>query len=269
MNGPQQLKEALEVLNGIGSSTLDYAVFAATVGTIVMALLELVKALTYARRRFHEHQMRRWVERDARYSAVDIFRLDGTRGSPCWGEFLELLTGGYATKRAVFDQPVEKLMAQIQSATNMTLDFPDRYPQMFRLLTARRPAHGSPAQDGQQVSDAQLWLKAAALRREGAEAAHEALRAGAEARARLQNLVARQLDALQTEVHYRWSRANQIVATSAGAVLAFLALVVSQGTSRPELVPVFIAMSLVAGLTSPFAKDLVSGLSGFARQVKG
>ena len=262
MEGSKELELALKALGDLGSSTLSYAVFAATVGTIVMALLELAKAITYARRRFHEYEMRRWVERDTAYSVLDLFR-DGSKGSARWREFLELLTGGYATQRAVFDQPVEKLMAQIQAATNMALDFPDRYPEMYRFL-ARPGAEG-------RASDAELWMKAAALRRgggqEGAPAA-EVLRAGAEARARLQNLVARQLDALQTEVHYRWSRTNQIVAISTGSALTFFVLLASQSPRGPGHIAVMVAMSLVAGLVSPFAKDVVSGLSGFARQVK-
>jgi len=259
-----QLKEAFTVLNGIGSTIFNYALFAAAVGTIVMALLELLKALFYARRRFHEYEMRRWLDGRKIDRVLDILRLDGSSGSEPWREFIELVTGGYATKRAVFDQPIEKLMAQIQAATNMALDFPDRYPALFGFLTMRPPLKpATPAGTPLPRSDAELWQSAAKLR--GESAISNEMRIGAEARARLQNLVARQLDALQTEVYFRWSRSNQLVATSAAAVLTFLVLFASITVDTPNELAIAIVLSLFAGLVSPFAKDLASGLSSFAR----
>jgi len=164
-----QLKEAFTVLNGIGSTIFNYALFAAAVGTIVMALLELLKALFYARRRFHEYEMRRWLDGRKIDRVLDILRLDGSSGSEPWREFIELVTGGYATKRAVFDQPIEKLMAQIQAATNMALDFPDRYPALFGFLTMRPPLKpATPAGTPLPRSDAELWQSAAKLRGESA-----------------------------------------------------------------------------------------------------
>lgn len=89
-------------LQGIGTTLLDYAIFAATVGTIVMALLELLKALANARRRFHEYELRRWIERKPYESLFKALRVgdDPDAGSLRWQEFLALVTGGYATRRA-------------------------------------------------------------------------------------------------------------------------------------------------------------------------
>jgi hypothetical protein len=293
------IKSLTTELQGIGSQLLDYAIFAATVGTIVMALLELLKAITHARRRFHEYEMRRWIEQKRSGSIGSALRFgsDTAAGSPRWEEFLALVTGGYASRRAVFDQPIEKLMAQVQAAANMALDFPDRYPQLYEFLTTApkrkegAPGASSAPETGSATepspSDAELWRKAAAARTnasappptdnapppsstpDSSVPPSSLQRRGAEARARLQNLVARQLDALQTEIFYRWARSNQTVATVAGTVLTLMVLLPMSAKPGTPNVVLAVALAFVSGLTAPFAKDVVSGLSGFARSSKG
>lgn len=243
------------VLDGFGTTLLNYALFAAAVGTIVMALVELVKAMFSIRRHFHLYQMRRWIEHDpqaapAWFSLENAARRarmyfqDPRKGSERWVEFLELLTGGYTSQGAVFEQPIEKLMAQVQAASSMALDFPGRYPNLYEFLTR---AH---------AADAEAWRKAA--NGNGA-------RTGAEARARLQSLLSRQLDALQTEVHYVWSRGNQFFATAGGATLTLLVIMAADVARTPGQKWLAVAAALLAGLSSPFAKDVVSGLSSFRR----
>jgi len=260
-----QLKLAFDAISGIGSSMYYYALFAAAVGTVVMALQELVKALFYVRRFFHEYEMRRWLDRRETFRFFDIFG-NASAGSDTWQQFCALVTGGYASTSAVFDQPIEKLMAQVQAACNMVLDFPDRYPALFAFLT-QRPAtrHKAPAATAEILDDADLWEMAALMRGEGDGRATPEMRAGAEARARLQNQVARQLDALQTEVHYHWSRGNQLVATFSAAVLTFFILFGTISLNTGREVAVALVLSVFAGLVAPFAKDVVSGLSSFAR----
>ncbi len=40
---------------------LDYALLLAAIGTIAMALLELIKSVTYWRRHFHRRRLERWL----------------------------------------------------------------------------------------------------------------------------------------------------------------------------------------------------------------
>lgn len=118
-----------------------------------------------ARRRFHEYEMRRWIGRKPYQSLFKALRVGGDAGagSPQWEEFLARVTGGYATRRAVFDPPIERLMSQVQAATNMALDFPDRYPNFYEFLTADAARKvGTPGTATQApLSDAELWRKAA------------------------------------------------------------------------------------------------------------
>jgi hypothetical protein len=119
-----------------------------------------------ARRRSQGYEMRRWIERKPYQSLFKALRIGGDAGagSPQWQEFLTLVTGGYATRRAVFDEPIERLMSQVQAATNMALDFPDRYPNFYEFLTAdaaRKVGTPGPATEA-PLSDAELWRKAGA-----------------------------------------------------------------------------------------------------------
>lgn len=83
--------------DSLGASILAYAAALAAVGAIVMAMLELIKALLRLRYWFHRMQVDKWVGADA----------DRRK------EFIALTTGGYASESALFDQPIEKLMAQV------------------------------------------------------------------------------------------------------------------------------------------------------------
>lgn len=231
-----------DATQSIGGAILSYAVALAAVGTIVMAILEMVKAVVAVRRRFNEREATRWI-------GPDLER---------WREFVALTTGGYESKSALFDQPIEKLMAQIQAAANMAMDFPDRYPNLYNFLT-RQP-------DARHPDDSKRWKthveKAKALPMDRAPSDDE--REAAKARARLQNLVARQLDAFQTETQYRWARANQIASTAIGAI--FIGLVLYPARNQlgidPSLIPV---LALVGGMTAPVAKDVVAALSRFSK----
>lgn len=117
-----------------------------------------------ARRRFHQYEMRRWIERKPYQSLFKALRVGGDAGagSARWQEFLALVSGGYATRRAVFDPPIERLMSQVQAATNTALDFPDRYPNFYEFLTADAARKvGTPGTATQApLSDSELWRRA-------------------------------------------------------------------------------------------------------------
>lgn len=173
-------------------------------------------------------------------------------------------------------------MSQVQAATNMALDFPDRYPQLYAFLTeGAMPKSSTPGTTPTEpsVNDAELWRQAVAERAkpttspagslpDAAPSVSPVMRKGAEARARPQNLVARQLDALQTEVFYRWARTNQSVATVAGTALSLIVLLPAKTEPGSPNFVLAVALAFVAGLTAPFAKDVVSGLSAFSRGSK-
>lgn len=239
-------------IDRIAASTLDYALLLAAIGTLSMAFIELVKGLTGLRRHFHRSQFNRWMQDPASRRETMI-----------------LATGGERYANVLFDQPIERMLGQIQAAANLSLEFPDRYPHAYAFFTkedlevrkAHTAAHGR--------SDSELWAEfAERTAREGitTKAARERLeeetRAAQQARVRLGNLIARRLDAFQNRTQYIWARGNQLAAVTTGALLSAYVLTRAKDVTGPEDVFALVCLSLLAGMVAPFAKDVVSAISG-------
>lgn len=227
-------------IEGIARRILDYALLLSAVGTITMALVELLKGVTLARRHYHRFMIERWLRR-----AQDP--------AGAGAELLELAAGGKEDAAALFEQSSGKLLGQIQAAANVALDFPAAYPRLYAFLA--RPDPGAT----RRASDDDVWASfcRAELAPRRRKVGEPELRAASQARARLGNLVTRRLDALQNTIDYRWARLNQAVAVLGGFV--FLLIVLLNRTPRLSLIQV-IPVSLTGGLVAPLAKDLVSAL---------
>ena len=232
---------AVESLSG---KILNYALLLAAIGTIAMALLELIKGVTYWRRHFHRRRIERWLA-----SAQDA--------QAAREQLMLLAAGGLENAEVLYDQPAAKLMGQIQAAANVALDFPSKYPSFYAFITAMpRIRYAS--------DDAGLWRKFSEARMEGrprkASVADDVqARGAAQARARLGNLVSRKLDVLQNEIEFAWARLNQLWSVVGGGVLLAWILLKQQPAPSPSLV---VLLSIVGGLVAPFAKDVVSALTG-------
>ena len=233
-------------LNDIGSKILNYAVFLASVGTIVMALLEVVKNIFSLRQSFNQRHLDKWLKGDSSLRT----------------EFIMLTTGGYENEDAFFDQPVEKMMGQIQSAANLSLDFPVEYPHLYSFLV------NVTTNATVVTSDHDLW-KNFAVKNSSKTASlmtNDKSSNAAKARARLGNLVARKLDAFQNETQYAWANANQRISVIISSVLIFLILFFSGYTKDLTFGWLLIGVIAIAGgITAPFAKDIVSGLTQFGK----
>lgn len=239
------LKSVQIPLNNIGSKIFNYATFLASVGTIVMALQEVVKNIIRWRRSFNRKQFAKWLKEDSTVRT----------------EFITLTTGGYESEDALFDQPVEKMMGQIQAAANMALDFPVEYPNLYSFLAK------VPIQPSGNTPDHDLWKNFAAKKSsQTAAMTKDDSNDAAKARARLGNIVARKLDAFQNETQYAWANANQRISVIVGSILIAIILYLSGFTKDFVLGWVLIwVLAITGGITAPFAKDVVSGLSQFGK----
>ncbi len=234
------------IIDHITRSTLDYAVLLAAIGTLSMAFLELAKSLAGARRRFHAWRLEQWMpDEQARR------------------ELVLLAAGGRLYAEALYDQAPERMLGQIQSAANIALDYPVRFPHLYGFLTVL-PEEDAAQEAATGKHDSEVWRAYAAAMAGGGEknGAPPDDRAAQQARARLGNLIARRLDSFQNQTQYLWARANQYCSVAIGAGIAYYAL---QGSSRfqgSQNIEWLIAASFVAGMIAPFAKDIVSALSG-------
>ena len=223
---------------------LDYALLLAAIGTIAMALLELIKSVTFWRRHFHRKRIERWLA-----TAPD--------SKAAYQQLMLLAAGGLESAAVLYDQPTAKLMGQIQAAANVALDFPSKYLAFYEFIAAAPQVRES-------GDDARLWRKFSEERMEGrprkVSAADDVqARGAAQARARLGNLVSRKLDVLQNQIEFAWARLNQLCSVLGGGALLGWVLLQQQPAPSPQLV---VLLSLVGGMVAPFAKDVVSALSG-------
>ena len=226
-----------KILEGVAQHILDYALVLAAVGVLAMALLELLKGLLRLRRYYHRGRVRHWMGAESAYSSL-----------------LALTVGAQADADALFYQPLSKMMGQIQAAATVALEFPSSYPEFFGFITAL---------PGQPVAsdDVQKWKLYAARAEAGNlnkddAADQQLIRDGTQARARLDHLVARKLDAFQSASEYRWALLNQMVSVVIGTLILWY---VMAQLGAPVAA---YAVAVMGGLAAPFAKDVVSALSG-------
>lgn len=229
-------------LDIVAGQILDYALLLAAIGTITMALLELVKALISWRKRFHRRRIERWLRAASDPQAVH-------------DQLLLLAAGGIENVNVLYDQPTAKLLGQLQAAANVALDFPARYRDFYDFLTATPQSR-----DG--VQDQRTWRAFSEARLSGKRrtAGDDGdARAAAQARARLGNLVARKLDALQNKIEYDWARYNQASSVISGALLLGAILL----HEKPQMhAGMMMLLALTGGMVAPFAKNVVSALTG-------
>ena len=141
------LGTASVALQKLVDSILGYAVLLAAVATVTMALLDLVKALPVltVRLRYHRARVAKWIG-----------------DSTALNDLLILSVSGVESADALYDQPTDKMMGQIQSAANVAVDFPDLYPRIYDFLT-KVPSSAAAAKetDGKSTTagttDAQVW----------------------------------------------------------------------------------------------------------------
>ncbi|MCW4470245.1 hypothetical protein OGH69_14805 [Flavobacterium sp. MFBS3-15] len=239
--------------NFIGN-ILSYAVVLATVATITMTFLEMFKTILKWKLNFHKSRVRFWVGNQSQFE-----------------ELLILTVANIDSANALFDQPTDKMMAQIQAATNVAIDYPDMYPHLYAFITgspqseaAARETGGSGYRDTNETpTDAQIWSsfilsKTKVSNNDISNPEFDLqLQAATKARARIDHFIARKLDALQTQLEYNWARKNQYLAVFACACL-LMGLLLSLNV---PILPA-IGLSFFGGMMAPLAKDIVSALSG-------
>jgi hypothetical protein len=259
-----------------------------------MAILEVVKALTNWQEHFNRRAVLRWLvpevapKREWPYllsliprlffdiprfkQKIDAYasekfigeKVERFEDSPLWKDFLHLACGldereqTGMSDQPLFDQPVAKMMGQIQAAVTVTLDFPDWYPAFYHFLVNDE---GSQTQRKNAAHEANgVAISQVSTRQPLQNGALEA----ANARARVQNFVQRRLDMLQNDISYAWARVNQAAAVLISEALIFSFIIGSTQLSFKQGIAIFF-VAIPLGAIAPFAKDLVSALSSFGK----
>lgn len=243
------------VIDNLVAGTLSYALLLAAIGTLSMAFIELIKSVASVRRHFHRNQFNKWMT-----------------DQKCRNETLVIATGGKQYENVLFDQPIDRMLGQIQAAANLALEFPDRYPRAYDFFTQEDLEIKRLNVAAKTPPDSQVWADFAtsvgrtgftrSKAKRGQQTDENAARAAQQARVRLGNLVARRLDAFQNRTQYLWARGNQTAAVVTGAALTAYALTRTATVSGIDNIVVLLSLSFLAGMLAPFAKDVVSAISG-------
>jgi len=163
------------------------------------------------------------------YLVLDIW-LRGPDRDEKWCELMRLTAGSESQslirKLLWLDQPASVLHTQMQAAVRIIIHTEEQSPHLCELLQINPGVDGSPQNDPHLLS---------------------VLRA------------TRNLEMLKIRLTYWWSRANQLSAMLISTLVCFNLLGESiEGFERPQLMLV----SIMGGITAPFAKDLTSRLAG-------
>jgi len=228
-----------KLVDGFTSNILAYAILLAAIATITMALLELVKAVFYLRLLYHHLMIRRWLRKD----------------SACYNQLVFLAVGENDSSSALFDQPTDKLMAQVQAASNVVFESPSSFPELYDFFTKGTDSYSTK----DQLTDSIIWKQFTERTvDENNINDRNLLQQATKARTRLDHFVARKLDGFQTLTEYRWARFNQFVSI-VGAIIFIIVLLCESGNYYSPVQIFF--LSVFGGLIAPVAKDVVTALS--------
>lgn len=221
---------------------LAYGILLAAVGTIAMATLELLKALLRTRMFFHRFMMRQWLK--GKTTKVNSALED---------EVLQLAAGGRANESAWYAQPEEGMFQALRSAVNLAIQYPEIYRNFYTFLAR-----------GADKNDVEACLKMTSLPpdldSDTRKKRFEIMTEINQARQRIENLVTQNISCLENRISYVWARVNQIC--SVILAVAFLMYFMSQDAEAPKDLFVRFFLAILGGLVAPFAKDIVSALSG-------
>ncbi len=213
------LTSLLDAIGTISGWTLFAAVTAA--GTVAMAVLQVVKDFTPIRLLYQRWWLEGWItQRVAEYAAarrhpgVSHRVLPEVSAARAEALLLELSTGG--VKSAFYELAVEQMVAQINAAAQITLDYPKTYCDLLVVLS--------------QGADLEDVAAVIAQSPEGSRTRRKEPPAKyLEARARVSHRVQRNLDAVQIALGSRWQFFLQLIAMILSVLLIEIAVVAATG----------------------------------------
>ncbi len=232
----------------VAGGVYPFAVALAAVGVLSMAFLQTVKDIFPLRRRFQAAWISGWLEDQAR-QAPAIPTGTAVNAETAETVLIRLATSG--DRDALYDLPIEQVSGQMNSAAQLVLDFPWRYEDLFRCLTAQA-----------DVEDVRRLLDARPPERGprpvlGADDKAALI----DARNRVTHQVQRSLDGLQIAAGYRWKFWLQVASIVLSGLLVWIGLMLFVKDSAPvRHLLVSAAMAVAGGFVAPVARDLVAAL---------
>lgn len=281
-----------KLLKGVAGDYLLFAGALAVLSTLSMAVLQTIKDLVPVLRWYQQVRMRHWLHQKAAEAAkVETVTVPRTvvqerlspktlfariapelhhaftfipdeptqqTASEAEADLLRLATAG--DRMAFYDLPIEQVCGQMNTAAQVVLDYPARYPGLLKCLASL-----SSAEDREMVSSFEFALlrdkgplRTADEERRFKEVSQQVM----DARSRVANQIHRSIDAFQISVGYRWrwylqiasfliSFAITVLAVNLGALNGW----VSDGSISSNWAAI-VLIGLIGGFLAPVVRDI-------------
>jgi hypothetical protein len=255
------------------------------IGAFSMAFIELWKKLLDKRTKFQARRWTEWMMNNAKSANSDPHRgehaltqllqlttgVSPEDGSVAAQQLIQLrgLSGGYIRNRnpahAVFALELERMMGSIQEASDLVLANPPQYESLYRVLTV-----------GANRNDIETWFRSGpsallTIASLPEDKQKEEVKRQSELIARLRQTVKGKLDGFQLYTSDSWANWNQLAANITGIAVMLTSLMFARWAAEGggqfswdavsnsfslSMIPI----SLLGGILSPVAKDLVTAL---------
>lgn len=259
---PQWAQLVNRFIEAFAKRILDLAVVVTSIGVASMALIETTKNIFPSiHRNFHRNRIRFYLAQLFRrkpkkllgfipwfQKRSDLWLNEEETFEKAWEDMILLAAAG--NEKALFNLPAEQIIGQIGAAARVALDYPDKYPDFFRLLTAHVL----------QAEELELLKKTRDETKDQEQREHD------EARYRAFPLVQRKLDATLIAIKDEWTWWNRLSAVGLSIVLMLLTLGVSGNLRDDRSLGFYLIAAILGGFVAPVAKDLVASLERFRRK---
>lgn len=248
----QDIKAVSDALKLIGDATGWEMVGAVTAaGTIAMALLQVVKNLTPLRRIFQRWWISGWIaahvasfNRTRQGKDVDRTSLPSVSAENTQMLLVELATGG--DERAFYELAIEQMVAQMNAAVQITLDYPKQYYDLLVVMS-----------EGAEPDDVATVVTGSPTGTHAKKAPPS--KNYLEARARVSHRIQRNLDAIQISLGNRWQFCMQLTALALSTLMLEAAVLSVAGATTGTFL-IALLIGVVGGYLAPVTRDLVAAL---------
>jgi hypothetical protein len=248
-----QITSALNNLLAATASWTPYLAAVTALGTLTMALLQVIKDTTPVRRWFQRYKMRNCLHQHAeiakkRFHPLRVCATDAEK------EILELAAD--EDEKAFYDLEIEKLCGQWNTAAQIVIDSPKLYPNSFACMAARVSKEDFERVKGRDLPEPLLPHMEVALSHDEQKERMKKRQDFLEARTRVAHQVQRTIDAFQISTSFRWKWILQLASFGISFTLLGIALAKDLNVAPGNA----ILSAAIAGFLAPIGRDLLASL---------
>jgi hypothetical protein len=251
----ETLKSISEGITGLSGTALTFAGALAIAGTLAMAILQIIKELTPVRGAYQHRWLEVWFVARAKKFTVEAVEAGPdvipsshlpVSAAKAQATLVELATGGEVN--AFYDLPIEQVVAQMNAAAQITLEYPHVHFPLLAVLS-----------QGAAIGDvARVVARAEAGTREPEPVALDA-------RNRVGHRIQRNLDGIQIALGSRWKLWMQVVSITLTVLFVELGILTNVKNYTKTTLVVGVVLGIVGGYLAPVTRDVVAALQSIRK----